>query len=87
MAMATSGLYERGEHIVDPTDAGKLGELLSVTVVGPSLTYADAYATAAFVMGREGVAWIAGIPYYEAFAATAEGRALWTDGMDHLLIT
>jgi thiamine biosynthesis lipoprotein len=30
-----------------------------VTVVGPSLTTADAYATAAFVMGDAARAWIA----------------------------
>jgi hypothetical protein len=31
-------------------------------------------------MGGEGAAWIAGIPGYEAFAVTADRRAVWTEG-------
>src|SRR5262249_33287328 len=43
-AVATSGTYERGHHIVNPR-TGKAAEgLRSVTVVGPDLSIADAYA-------------------------------------------
>ena len=40
------GTAERGAHILDPLTGGPATALASVTVVGPSLTYADAYATA-----------------------------------------
>jgi thiamine biosynthesis lipoprotein len=80
LAVATSGTYERGAHILDPRSGRPAGGLLSMTVLGPSLTLADAYSTAAFVMGCEGASWIAGIPGYEACAVTADRRAVWTEG-------
>lgn len=79
-AVATSGSYERGEHVVDPHTGRSATELVSLTVVGPSLTYADAYATAAFAMGRDGAAWVAGRDGYEAFAIAADGLTLTTPG-------
>ena len=78
LAVATSGFYERGEHIVDPHTGSAPDGLLSLTVVGPSLTYADAYATAAFAMGRDGVAWVVGQSGYGAYAITTDDRAIWT---------
>ncbi len=54
LAVATSGQYERGAHIVDPHTGAPPRGLLSVTVVGPDLALADAYATAAFAMGADG---------------------------------
>ena len=47
---------KRGEHIHDARDGRAPHDLSSVTVVGPSLTWADAYATTAFAMGTEGPA-------------------------------
>lgn len=76
LAVATSGLYERGEHICDPRTAAAPAELRSMTVVGPSLAWADAYATAAFVMGGEGLAWVTGHPSYGALAITSDDRVL-----------
>ena len=81
LAVATSGTYERGEHVVDPHTGAPATDLVSLTVVGPSLTYADAYATAAFAMGRRGPAWLAGIDGYEGFAITADDLTLATPGM------
>jgi thiamine biosynthesis lipoprotein len=75
-AVATSGSAERGLHIVDPFSGRTPKELASATVVGPSLACADAYATAAFVMGREAVRWIAGVDQYEALLVTADGTIL-----------
>ena len=86
LAVATSGAYERGEHIVDPRTGRAPVGLLSMTVAGPSLTYADAFATAAFVMGEEGLAWVAGIDGYHALAITADRRMVWTPGMEMLLL-
>ncbi|MDP9483030.1 MAG: FAD:protein FMN transferase [Chloroflexota bacterium] len=86
VAVATSGAYERGEHIIDPHDGRPARELLSLTVVGPSLTYADAYATAAFAMGSAGPAWVHGHPGYGAFAIGTDRRAVWTPRIDSLLL-
>lgn len=82
MAVATSGHYERGHHIVDPTNATATGSLLSVTVVGPTLALADAYATAAFAMGTDAPHWLTTLPDYEGCVITADDRLIWTEGMD-----
>jgi thiamine biosynthesis lipoprotein len=67
-AVATSGTYERGRHLVDPRTGAAVDELASLTVVGPDLTFTDAYATAAYVMGLDGVTWVGELPGYEALA-------------------
>ena len=41
-AVATSGAYERGDHVLDPVGGGPARGALSVTVVGRSLGTADA---------------------------------------------
>jgi thiamine biosynthesis lipoprotein len=80
-AVATSGTYERGEHVIDPHTGQPATELVSLTVVGPSLTYADGFATAAFAMGRKGAEWLAGRDGYEAFAITSDGLTIATPGL------
>jgi thiamine biosynthesis lipoprotein len=52
-AVATSGNYERGSHIINPKTKKPAGELLSVTVTGPDIIKADVLATACFAMGRQ----------------------------------
>lgn len=84
-AVATSGAYERGHHIIDPRTTRPATGLLSMTVVGPTLALADAYSTAAYVMGGEGVAWILTRPGYDAYAITADHRAVYTPGFARLL--
>ena len=84
LAVATSGAYERGEHIVDPRTGRPAVGLLSATVTGPSPTYADAYATIAFVLGLDGPAWVARHPGYDAYAITTDEQAIWTPGIDRL---
>lgn len=79
-AVATSARYERGDHIVDGRTGAAATGLLSVTVVAPTLTVADAVATAAFAMGAEGVAWAAGEAGCEVYAVDAERRVLRTAG-------
>jgi thiamine biosynthesis lipoprotein len=80
LAVATSGAYERGEHIVDPHSGRPPTGVLSVTVVGPDLATADAYATAAFAMGEAGPAWTAGLRGYEAMTILATDEVLATPG-------
>lgn len=83
-AVATSGSYERGAHIRDPHDGEAADGLVSLTVVGPNLALADAFATAAFAMGKSGVAWVAQQAGYGAYAITPDRRALWTPLLDEL---
>ena len=81
-AVATSGCYERGDHVVDPRTGMPAHGLASVTVVGPDLTMADAYATAAVALGPEGMAWLAEQPGVEAMAITDAQRVVSTPGFN-----
>ena len=56
-----------------------------MTVVGPSLTWADAYATAAFVLGMDGLGWVADHDGYGALAITADDRVVWTPVIDEVM--
>jgi thiamine biosynthesis lipoprotein len=83
-AVATSGTYERGEHIVDPRTGRPPAGVLSVTIVGPELGTADAYATAAFAMGEDGPEWTARLPGHHAMTILADDRVLSTPGFIRL---
>jgi thiamine biosynthesis lipoprotein len=76
--VATSGAYERGEHIVDPHTGLPPSGVLSATVVGPDLATADAYATAIFAMGEAGPAWTTRLFEYEAMVILADDTVLST---------
>ena len=70
-SVATSGTYVRGEHVLDPHSRQPPRGALSVTIVGPVLATADAYATAAFAMGEAGPDWTLGLDGYEAMTILA----------------
>jgi thiamine biosynthesis lipoprotein len=80
--IATSGTYERGQHIYDPHRAGRapLADILSLTVIGPDILEADRFATAAFAMGADGINFIESRPGLEGYAISREGRATMTSG-------
>jgi thiamine biosynthesis lipoprotein len=79
--VATSGTAIRGPHIYDPYSAGPLEtDLVSLTVVGPTIYEADRLATAAFAMGRDGPSFIATRPNLEAYAVMTDGTATFTQG-------
>jgi FAD:protein FMN transferase len=81
LAVATSGEYARGPHVVDPHTRRPPEGVLSVTITGPELGTADAYATAAFAMGADGPGWTARLGRgYEAMTILADGRVLSTPG-------
>ena len=80
IGIATSGAYARGEHVVDPHTGRPPTGILSVTIVGPELATADAYATAAFAMGAAGPEWTTSLGLYEAMTILADGRVLLTPG-------
>jgi thiamine biosynthesis lipoprotein len=68
-AVATSGAYERGDHI----EGAGAGALASVTVVGPSLGIADALATAIFAAWADYVAWTGRFEGYGAVLVRPDG--------------
>ena len=83
-AVATSGAYERGEHIVDARSGVAPVGWQSITVVAPDLATADAIATAAFAMGERGPAWAAARPGCEVAAIGPSGRLWTTAGVERL---
>jgi thiamine biosynthesis lipoprotein len=79
LAIATSGAYERGRHVFDPHTRKPPSGVLSVTITGPELATADAYATAGFAMGVDGPAWTARLRRdYAALTILADGTVLST---------
>jgi thiamine biosynthesis lipoprotein len=78
-AVATSGTYARGEHVLDPHTGTAPAGILSVTITGPDVGTADAYATAAFAMGTDALHWVARLgDGYEGMLILADGRVLST---------
>jgi len=80
LAVATSGAYARGDHVIDPHTRRPPEGVLSVTITGPVLATADAYATAAFAMGVQGPNWTARLRGYEAMTILADETVLSTPG-------
>jgi thiamine biosynthesis lipoprotein len=81
VAIATSATYERGAHIIDPRSGCPTTEVASVTVIGTDLGLTDAYATAVFVMGIDGLEWLARHPGYDGFLVTHDRTTLSTPNM------
>jgi FAD:protein FMN transferase len=87
-AVATSGRYERGDHVIDPRTGRPATGLASVTVVGPDLAIADAYATAAVVLGPgAGMRWLTTRVGYEAMGITDDRNVLLTPGFDRYRVS
>jgi thiamine biosynthesis lipoprotein len=84
LAVATSGAYARGDHVLDPHTRRPPEGVLSVTITGPVLATADAYATAAFAMGVAGPNWTARLRGYEAMTILADETVLSTPGFPAL---
>ena len=89
-AVVTSGDYERyfelgGQryhHLLDPRTGYPARACQSVTVVADSATYADALATAAFVLGPErGLTLLAEWPEAEGMLVAADGSIHITEGL------
>lgn len=76
-AVATSGSTHRGAHLVDPHRRRPATACRAVTVLGPTLLWADVYATAAAARGTAAVSWLNG---YEALLVSANGLLHTTPG-------
>jgi FAD:protein FMN transferase len=79
-AIATSGTYERGSHLIDPHSGRPVARAASATVTGPDLGLADALATALAVAGQSGLAMIEPAGGYEALVIGYDGSRRWTEG-------
>jgi thiamine biosynthesis lipoprotein len=77
-AIATSGTYERGDHLIDPHSGQPSVRVASASVSGPDLGLADALATAVAVAGEEALAWIEALEGYEALIIAFDRTWHWT---------
>ena len=73
-AVATSGTVHRGAHLVDGRTGLAAQGVASVTVIGPSLTWADIDATAAYALGTGAAAWLRTRPIDSALVVTTDGE-------------
>ena len=72
-AVATSGTAERGQHLWHGRRGGAVAPFASLTVIGPALTWADAFATTVFAMREAGLEWLRRWPGYAAIAIRHDG--------------
>lgn len=73
-AVATSGPAARGAHIVDPRTGEPASGVLSATVVGPSILWADVDATAAVALGDAAPSWTSTLHGTSGLLVLADGR-------------
>jgi FAD:protein FMN transferase len=71
--IATSGTYERGDHLIDPHSGRPAARAASASVTGPDLGLADALATAVAVAGEPGLALVEELDGYEALIINSDG--------------
>lgn len=81
-AIATSGTYERGAHIVDPHTGLIAIGARSATVIGPDGGLTDALATALMVEGRGGAIWFShpDLAEYSAWVVDRHEDVAWSVG-------
>lgn len=77
-AVATSGTSRRGGHLVDARTGLAPAAVASVTVLAPSLTWADIDATAAYAHGPDAARWLGTRP-------GRRGLIVWADGSTTLV--
>jgi thiamine biosynthesis lipoprotein len=72
-AIATSGIYERGMHLIDPRTRLPAAQVVSASVTGPDLGLADALATALMVAGEGGLELVENLEGYEGMTIGFDG--------------
>ena len=75
--MATSGSYERGDHIWDVSSDRPAAGVASATVCGPDLALADALATGLVAAGSAGLDAVIGAGY-QALLVLDDGKTVGT---------
>ena len=84
--IATSGTYIRGNHIINPKQKKPASEIASITVIGPNVYEADRFATAAFAMGKKGIAFIESLKGFEGYLIQNDKKAVYTSGFENYII-
>jgi thiamine biosynthesis lipoprotein len=84
-AVATSGNYERGKHIINPKTGEIADDVLSVSVAGPDIIKADVLATAIFAEGLPGLVIAEKTESYEALLVDKNGDWYVTSNMESLM--
>lgn len=85
--VATSGTYERGNHIYNPKiQCPLISDVISLTVIGPNVYEADRFATAAFAMGKKGIGFIEKSPGLEGYMIDKDGIATITTGFSRYTV-
>lgn len=83
-AVATSGFYERGAHLLAPKGLApswaRVPRAVSATVTGPRLAFADALATALCLGGCDVLALVDTTDGYEGYVIFADGKEAATPG-------
>jgi thiamine biosynthesis lipoprotein len=79
-AVATSGSYERGAHLINPHSGLPAARAASASVTGPDLGLADALATGLAVAGPDGLAFVEAIGGYAGLIIGFDGTRQWTPG-------
>ena len=72
-AVATSGSYERGQHLLDPRSGQPTSALLSATVIGHDLAFADALATALYASEGALLERLSALAGYHGFIVDGRG--------------
>lgn len=85
-AIATSGTYEKGNHIYSPIDGRNKFDVVSLSVVAKDILEADRFATAAFAMGKSGINFLERRKNLEAYMIDNEGNATMTSGFEKFVI-
>jgi thiamine biosynthesis lipoprotein len=85
--IATSGTYERGQHIYDPVGKNtEITDIVSMTVIGPDVYEADKYSTPAFAMGKAGINFIEKLQGFEGYIIDKNGVATMTSGFSKYVL-
>jgi thiamine biosynthesis lipoprotein len=72
-AVATSGTAARGTHIVDPFTGIPVESVRAATVIGPSILWADVWATTAVARGADAVEWTGSLHGTSGMLVLADG--------------
>ncbi len=79
--IATSGNYEKGNHIYNPLGKSN-SEIVSLTVIGKNVYEADRFATPLFAMGFEGIKFLEKKNHLEGYMIDKKGFATFTKGFE-----
>ncbi len=79
-AVCTSGTYQCGAHLLDPSTGAPAVRTVSATVVGPDVALADALATGLAVGGDEALGAIDRVEGYEGWLIRPDGSDAATGG-------